>query len=213
MLVVDDKPDNRCLLTKLLLPLGFDVREAANGREALDLWKEFEPHLIWMDMRMPVIDGYNATREIRNSTPCAKSQAETRHIPIIALTASSFEEDRALILSAGCDDYICKPFQEADIFAIMQKYLGIRYVYDEYDGQKGNGEKEQLTLTSAMLSTLPEDLYRSLRQAVEMGDVEVAEHLITQIKLQNESMAEALANLVKQFRFDLLQEFFMGAGQ
>jgi hypothetical protein len=94
----------------------------------------------------------------------------------------------------------------------MQKYLGIRYVYEEYVGQKGNAKKEQSTLTPEMLSLLPKDLYQSLRQAVEMGDVEVAEHLIAQIRLQNESIAEALANLVKQFRFDLLQEFFIGGG-
>jgi CheY-like chemotaxis protein len=219
VLVADDKPDNRYLIVKLLVPLGFDVREAANGQEALEVWEAFEPHLIWMDMRMPIMDGYEATRRIRE-VERQKSNVESDdpefqvssfkfRVPIIALTASSFREDRTAILSTGCDDCISKPFQEADIFEIMHKHLGIRYVYKE---EKAKGERRKAkgeeVLTLDVLKELSDEVYNGLRQAIELGDVEMAESFIDRIRQQNEPMAEALADLVKQFRFDLLQTFF-----
>jgi signal transduction histidine kinase/DNA-binding response OmpR family regulator len=226
VLIADDKPDNRYLIVKLLAPLGFDVREAANGQETIAIWEEFEPHVIWMDMRMPVMDGYEATKRIRNEELGMKNeegrrrntqeddysafniQHSTFNTVIIALTASSFAEDRTLILSTGCDDYICKPFQETEIFELLQKHLGIRYVYEEGEGRKAKGDGQQSILNPEALLELPEEVYRGLRQAVETGDVEIAESLIAQIRPQHAPVAEALTNLVKQFRFDLLQKFF-----
>jgi CheY-like chemotaxis protein len=124
ILIVDDRYDNRQLLIKLLNPLGFELREASNGQDAIALWETFEPHLIWMDMRMPVMDGYEATKQIKATT---KGQATA----IIALTASILEEERAVVLSAGCDDFLRKPFRESDIFEAMHKHIGVRYIYDE----------------------------------------------------------------------------------
>ncbi|MEG3978299.1 ATP-binding protein, partial [Microcoleus sp. herbarium8] len=88
ILVVDDKDDNRQLLIKLLKPVGFEVQEASNGMEAIAIWDSYSPHLIWMDMRMPVMDGYEATRQIKSTT---KGQATA----VIALTASVWEEEKA----------------------------------------------------------------------------------------------------------------------
>ncbi|WP_371357375.1 ATP-binding protein, partial [Hydrocoleum sp. CS-953] len=109
ILIVDDRPINRLLLIKLLQPLGFELKEATNGKEAVDIWDNWQPHLIWMDMRMPVMDGYEATQHIKGTT---KGNATA----IIALTASVLEEQKAIILSAGCDDFVRKPFREATIF-------------------------------------------------------------------------------------------------
>ncbi len=86
ILAVDDRLESRILLVKLLSSMGFNVRQASNGQEALDIWERWEPHLIWMDMRMPIIDGYKATQRIKETT---KGQATV----VIALTASAFEED------------------------------------------------------------------------------------------------------------------------
>ena len=94
ILTVDDKSINRQLLIKLLSPLGFEVKEASNGQEAIAIWDEWEPHLIWMDMRMPVMDGYEATKYIKSTT---KGNATA----VIALTASVLEEEKAIALSAG----------------------------------------------------------------------------------------------------------------
>src|ERR671933_332213 len=124
ILIVDDKPLNRQLLVKLLNPFGFELREASNGKQAVEIWDEWEPHLIWMDMRMPVMDGYEATKQIKSTT---KGQATA----VIALTASVLEEERAVVLSTGCDDFLRKPFREEEIFAAMHKHIGVRYLYEE----------------------------------------------------------------------------------
>jgi CheY-like chemotaxis protein len=123
ILVVDDRWENRQLLLKLLQPIGFQVQAASNGQEAVERWRDWYPHLIWMDMRMPVMNGYEATQVI-------KSHLQGQATIIIALTASTLEEERAVVLSAGCDDFVRKPFAEAIIFETMAKYLGVRYRYE-----------------------------------------------------------------------------------
>jgi len=92
LLVAEDREENRQLLVKLLTGWGFDVRAACNGVEALNLWREWHPHLIWMDMRMPVMDGYEATRRIK-ATP------QGQQTIIVALTASAFEDERERVLA------------------------------------------------------------------------------------------------------------------
>ncbi|HAX80374.1 MAG TPA: histidine kinase, partial [Cyanobacteria bacterium UBA11372] len=119
LLVVEDGWENRQLLVKLLQPMGFELKEAVNGLEALDILQSWKPHLIWMDLRMPVMDGYEATQQIRASL-------EGEAMAIIALTAHVFKEERAAILSAGFDDCVSKPFREAELFAAMSQHLGVR---------------------------------------------------------------------------------------
>ena len=122
ILIVEDHKVNRLLMVKMLTSLGFQVNEAANGQEAVDLWREWRPDLIWMDIQMPIMDGYEATRRIKGN----------RQAPIIiALTASAFEEDRAMILSIGCDDFVSKPFRQNVIVDKLAQHLGVRYVYAE----------------------------------------------------------------------------------
>jgi two-component system sensor histidine kinase/response regulator len=124
ILAVDDRLESRLLLVKLLGDIGFDVREASNGQEAIAVWESWQPHLIWMDMRMPVMDGYEATKRI-------KSTLQGQATVIIALTASAFEEDRHLVLSAGCNDFLRKPFREEVLWEKMAHHLGVRYLYGE----------------------------------------------------------------------------------
>jgi PAS domain S-box-containing protein len=123
VLVVDDRADNRLVLVRLLSSLGLLVREAENGQEAVAVWEDWQPQLIWMDMRMPVMDGYEATKQIK-AHPLGKTTV------IIALTASAFENERKCILAAGCDDFMPKPFEAKILFAKMEDFLGIRYVYE-----------------------------------------------------------------------------------
>lgn len=122
ILIAEDKWANRQLLVQLLTPLGFEVREAVNGEEAIALWQEWRPHLIWMDMRMPVMDGYEATRMI-------KANRALHSCIILALTANAFEEERLVALLIGCDDFIRKPVQENVILEKMAEHLGVRYCY------------------------------------------------------------------------------------
>ena len=196
LLIVDDKWDNRQLLVKLLSPFGFELREASNGQEAIEVWGDWEPHLIWMDMRMPVMDGYEATKQIKATT---KGQATA----IIAVTASTFEEERAVVLSAGCDDFLRKPYREADIFEAMAKHLGVRYVYED-EVQDEMPEAGDL-LTAATLRTLPPEWLAAFREAIETLDSETAGTLVDQIAESDAPLATILADLVGHYRFDTLQ--------
>jgi CheY-like chemotaxis protein len=119
-LVVDDTPTNRHLVVKLLELIGYNVREAANGAEAIALCHSWQPHIVLMDMRMPVMDGYEATRRIKAIAP--QNSAIARTI-VIAVTASAFEEERTAILAAGCDDFIRKPFQKDILYSKIAKHL------------------------------------------------------------------------------------------
>ncbi len=127
ILVVDDTPLNRMVLTKLLVSVGFAVRDAGSGDEALQIWETWQPHLIWMDKRMHGLDGLEVTRRIR-----AREKAERRkRVPILALSASALEHERGEIIEAGCDDFVPKPYRESTIFAKIREHLGVRYVYDD----------------------------------------------------------------------------------
>ncbi len=201
ILIVDDKWANRQLLIKRLNPLGFEVKEAENGQESIDLLNEWQPQLIWMDMRMPVMDGYEATQYIKKHI---KGQA----IAIIALTASVLEEERAVVLDAGCDDFLRKPFRDIDIFEIMHKQLGVRYVYeDSSEASEPESEEEtKIEDIKSELAKLPSDLLTELQQAIETANLQAMEPLIDQIN--NKPLAKKLTKLAKGFRFDILQEVF-----
>ncbi|MBD2694685.1 AAA family ATPase [Anabaena catenula] len=125
ILIVDDRPETRELLTQLLESVGFETGIATNGQEAITMWQQWQPHLIWMDMRMPLMDGYTATKKIQ-AMQQTKSDQKT---VIIALTASAFEEQRTEILAAGCNDFVRKPFSADVIFEKIAQYLGVQYVY------------------------------------------------------------------------------------
>ncbi len=197
ILIVDDKPLNRQLLIKLLNPLGFELKEATNGQEAIEIWNSWEPHLIWMDMRMPVMDGYEATQYIKGTI---KGQATA----VIALTASVLEEERAVILSAGCDAFMRKPFREADIFDAMHKHIGVRYIYED-PGQANllaTKERDRGEMTAADFVKLPESLVADLKLAILNVDMDLIESAIDQIRLKDTVTAGAIANCIENFEYD-----------
>ncbi len=198
ILIVEDKWENRQLLVKMLTWLGFEVREAENGQEGVSIWETWEPHLIWMDMRMPVIDGYEATKQIKAHL---KGQATI----IIALTASAFDEERSVVLSAGCDDFVGKPFQEEVILEKMAKYLGVRYVYEqqafEKDQLEENAYPEHLSLEEA-LAQMPPQWVTQLHQAALCTDEKLIFNLLEQIPQEFAPLANTLADWVNNFRID-----------
>ena len=196
ILIVDDKPLNRQLLIKLLNPLGFELKEATNGEEAIEIWDSWEPHLIWMDMRMPVMDGYEATQHIKSTI---KGQATA----IIALTASVLEEERAVILSAGCDAFMRKPFREADIFDAMHQHIGVRYIYEDRGQANLLAIKEgDRTMTAADFVKLPESLVADLKLAILNADMDLIDSSIEQIGLKDAVTAGAIANCIGNFEYD-----------
>ncbi|TVQ55504.1 MAG: response regulator [Spirulina sp. DLM2.Bin59] len=197
ILVVDDQESNRRLLRKLLASLGFEVKEAENGRAAIALWEDWQPHLIWMDMRMPIMDGYEATRQIKSTT---QGQATA----IIALTASVLEEEKTVVLSAGCDDFIRKPFLEDTIFETMTRHLGVQYIYA--DNQALSAETMMPPLTQELFAAMPIPWQTQLYQAATDCDDEHLHQLIADIPPSQSELIHALTHRVNNYRMDEICE-------
>jgi signal transduction histidine kinase len=200
LLIVEDNWENSLLLLKLLSSLGFEVKEAKNGLEALALWESWNPDLILMDMRMPVMNGYEATKRIKAT---AKGQATV----IIAVTSSAFEEDRSEILSIGCDDFVRKPFQEEIIFAKLAEHLGVRYLYQEITAQsiasKPPTEPAKLdSLTPNSLKVMPKEWIAQLYLAASMCRDDLILELLEQIPQTDTDLAKALGELNYNFQFE-----------
>jgi CheY-like chemotaxis protein len=207
MLVVEDKWANRKLLVRLLKPLGFEVREAVNGQEVLEIWEAWEPHLIWMDMRMPVLDGHKATQRIKATT---KGQATV----IIALTASAFEKERKVILSEGCDDFVRKPFRKEEIFDRLAEHLGVRFTYAEEAVEETpdlEPDDAAALLTTDALEALTADQRVALHEAATQADSDRIFEIIATLGAEDGSSVErqtarALESLVRNFRFDIIMD-------
>jgi CheY-like chemotaxis protein len=198
ILIVEDKWENRALLKKLLEPLGFEVREATNGQEGIDVYKEWHPHLIFMDMRMPVMDGYEATQRIKAST---NGQA----VAVIALTASAFEHERAHILSVGCDDFVRKPFRQSVLFQKIAEHLGVVFTYE---APSVSAEQDEPTpaLTPEALRGLSAEWRAELSQAAATARYDKALSLIEHVRADHPAVAGALIDLINEFRFNIVLE-------
>jgi CheY-like chemotaxis protein len=122
LLVAEDRAESRKLLADLLTRLGFAVRTAENGRQALEVWAAWQPHLVWMDINMPVMDGREATRRIK-ATPQGQGTV------VIAVSAGVLREQQAAVLADGCADFVRKPFHQEEIMQCLVKHLGVRMVY------------------------------------------------------------------------------------
>jgi signal transduction histidine kinase len=199
ILVVEDKWENRQLLFQMLSPLGFEVLEATNGQEGIEVWEKTEPHLILMDMRMPVMDGYEATKYIRNTV---KGQSTV----IIALTAFAFEERKTVILEAGCDDFIAKPFREEELLEKIGKHLGVIYLYESLQFSPQEISVAKKTLTSEDFQVMPLEWNKQMYLASASFNDEDVVVLIEQIPEDNAELKLALTDLVYNFRLDIIAD-------
>lgn len=191
LLVVDDNAENRLLLTTLLREVGFEVQEAVNGLQAIEMFVNWQPDLIWLDMRMPVMDGYEAAAKIRQLENGDK-------VKIIALTASAFVEQHDGIMKAGCDAVLHKPFHAIDIFAALTKQLSIEFTYDDVIQTPCPAQK----VTAQMLETLPKNLILPLHEAALQLDMEELEKIIAKIGVYSIDIANGLDDLAKNYHFD-----------
>jgi light-regulated signal transduction histidine kinase (bacteriophytochrome)/CheY-like chemotaxis protein len=200
ILVVEDVPENRQLMVQLLKKVGFKVRSAVNGLEAIAIWQDWEPHLILMDMQMPVMDGYEATQQI-------KANPEGKNTAIIALTAHAFSEERSDILAAGCDDFLPKPFHEEILFEKIAAHLGVEYIYEpEHPTRLPQLSEQPLRLSKNDLSTMPKTWLEKLYRAAITMDENLLSNLIAQIPAQEETLAKTLTDLVENFRLDIISD-------
>lgn len=201
ILVVDDKFANCQLLMKLLQPMGFELRAASNGQEAIAIWEQWEPHLIWMDMRMPVMDGYEATKHIKSTT---KGNATA----VIALTASVLEEEKAIVLSSGCDDFVRKPFSEQIIFDTLAKHLGVKYIYEQTPTYAQASDLDIAIIDPQklldILKTMPKSWVNQLYSSALEADKNASLQLITNIPIKNNALEKSLTQIVCSFQFEKL---------
>ena len=203
ILVAEDRWESRHLLVKLLESIGFEVREAANGAEAIAIWEEWEPHLIWMDMRMPIVDGYDATRQI-------KSHLRGQATVIIALTASALEEEKTIILSAGCDDFVRKPFREALIFDKISEYLGVRYIYADDLHAIADASDQPFSISDedlqAGLAQMPQEWLTQILQAATLADNDLITDLVHAIPADRDNLAKSVISLMQNFEYNQIRE-------
>lgn len=236
ILVVDDQADNRAVLSQLLIEVGFEVREAADGQAAVELFQTYQPHLIWMDMRMPVMDGYEATQKIRElenallttepaiesynaqsqsipvdrqekGVPSAMNSLGNSRVKIIALTASVFEEKREAVLAVGCDDFVRKPYKYAAIFAKLSEHLGVRFIYREAVAIASTLSSATSAETVSSATNISADWLNALRQAAIQVDGEQLETLIQQLPSSQQTIAQQLGQWVAQFEYDRILEW------
>jgi PAS domain S-box-containing protein len=206
ILVVDDRDESRLLVREMLAALGFAVREATNGLDAIDVWRDWQPDLILMDIRMPVMDGLQATRKI-------KAQAAGQQPIIIALTASAFEEERSSILAAGCDDFIRKPFQRDDLLDKIREHLEIEYIYKQDDKETADNAKlttphsNQKDDLNLLLAEMPDRWVRQIYEnAARCIDDNILE-LLEEVPENAAYLAETLRDWANNFQFQKIMEF------
>jgi CheY-like chemotaxis protein len=191
LVIVEDQLENRLLLHKLLAPLNFDLHDAANGQEAVELFEQLHPHLVFVDIRMPVMNGLKATQII-------KSTEAGRQTKMIALTAHALEEERKEILAAGCDDFIRKPYRDTEIFDALTRHIDVQFAYE--------GDKQTLTegitpLTVAALAALPPKLGIDLEQALVRLDANQVSKAIEAIRAYNQDTADALDAVAEDLQY------------
>jgi signal transduction histidine kinase/CheY-like chemotaxis protein/ligand-binding sensor domain-containing protein len=197
-LIADDREENQVLLEESFSSLGFEVTCVSDGQQAIDAWREHRPDLIWMDILMPGVDGYAATRAIR-----AEEEAG-RHTVIIAVTASAFEHDRERILAAGCDDFVAKPFLQETLFDKIVTHLGVRWDYEPL----ADPATPKLAVKRV---AIPEALRVRMSDALTRGDIVAAHQVNEELHDCDSAMAARITELIKGYRFDDVQALVDGA--
>lgn len=208
IMVVDDRWENRSILVGLLQPLGFEIMEATNGQDCLDKAVSFKPDLIFTDLVMPVMDGFEATRRIRKSPDFVG-------VIVIATSASAFDFEQQKSMDAGCDAFIPKPVRAEDLLEKLQFYLGLEWVYEESDSQKAKlkiTENPPGTVfkTDDSLVPPPEEEIIALFDLAMMGDLKgIDDRAIKLEELDRKyvTFSTELRQLTKSFQVKQIREF------
>lgn len=195
ILVAEDHPDNRQFIEQLLKHIGCEVCMANNGREAVALFRRWQPQMILMDIRMPEMDGYEATRNIRTLPGGDK-------LPIVALTASAFEEDIPKMLDAGCNEMLKKPVVAELLFEIIGRMLDLKFEYASKTMDSSSAlDQAGIALT---LNALPADLRQALAEVAVTLNVEAAKTITERLCVDYPDEAKLIYSLLEDYRFDSL---------
>ncbi len=205
VLIVEDQANNRLLLKRILSVLQVRIKEATNGKEAVERFKTWQPDFIWMDIRMPVMDGEQATKVIRSLPGGDK-------VVIVALSASAFNQERESIKKSGIDDFVLKPITIDKIYECMKQHLNLRYIYDSQGTNTGNiisdqnepigpvEKRELVPLIESMDKSLMDELY----EASLLLSMDEMQEVIDRVKEHDSHLAELLKKLGMEFRYDVI---------
>jgi PAS domain S-box-containing protein len=204
ILIVEDNDENAILLKTLLDQAGLNTRVARDGKEGVEMAEAWRPHFIWMDIKMPVMDGYDATRFIR-SKPWGKE------IVIVAFTASAFSDQESNILDVGCNCIVRKPFRSQEIFDAMSKHLGIRFIYSKTLGEEYTDTCRSDKIENPSISEL-ESLPAKVVESILKATVELDKHSILAIAHEfaqsHPNLSVYLENQVLSYNFEAIEVLF-----
>jgi PAS domain S-box-containing protein len=191
ILIAEDQQDNQLLLFRLMTAIGLDVKIAEDGEQCLKIFQEWRPHLIWMDRRMPVMDGIEATQRIRRLP-------EGQTVKIVAIIASVFKEQQQEMLDAGMDDFVRKPYCFDEIYECLSRQLGVQYIYADAQPTE---PIDTLQLTAERLSVLPQELRYELIKALESLEQEHISTVIGQVLPYDLVLYKTLSQLAENFNY------------
>lgn len=197
--LVDDMDANRLLLRSILEPKGFDITESSNGAEALETIKKVRPDIVLMDMLMPVMDGYTATKILKTSE-------ETSSIAVVAITASAFEEEKNRILEIGADGYIRKPFNIGELLETIRSVLGIEYVYKDEGERAGHVDEGAGADDAFFFRSLPPELLERIMDATVSADYDLLMTLVEETEKLSIEAGSYLRNQVLSFNYETIIE-------
>ena len=204
ILIVDDERQNRTVLERLLLNAGFLVRVVLDGAQAVELFDSWRPHFIWMDLRMPAMDGFETVRHIR-------ALAGGGDVKIAAVSASVFVGQQGEVLAAGLDDLVRKPYRPGDIFECLARHLGVRYRYLE--ARPASREEPTAALPREAFATLPAELRAELREALIALRVERIEETIVRVRERDSALGAALARCADRLAYTAIFQALEGSHQ
>ncbi|MEZ4633292.1 MAG: ATP-binding protein [Deinococcales bacterium] len=194
IVIADDRDENRLLLSNLLKPYGFLIKEASNGQEVIDLFKMWQPHLIFLDMRMPVLDGFEATKYI-------KQFSQGQATAVIAVTASVLGRGKGLVLEAGCDGYIMKPYQDIEVIRALEKHLGLKFIYQEVRVKELDQKDIELRLKEEWLN-FGEDVRQQILEAAELADGQTLREVLELLKSQCPHFAQRISSYLSWYQYE-----------
>jgi len=199
VLIADDKDDNRVLLSQILERTGFEVREVANGEQAVQEFDRWRPHLILMDTRMPVMNGFEAIT-------CIRSRDHGKQVKIVSVTASAFDEDRTKAMEIGADDFLGKPFREEALLDKIKTLLAVDYVYDDEPATAKPAKDAAGDVLTGKIAVLPAPLIDQLHEATLSADLDRMLELIQQIEKLDAAIAGSMRRLAENFEYQPLLE-------
>ncbi len=202
ILVIEDDLDNQQFLVSLLKQVGFQVQAIGDTAKALSLWERWQPHLVFINVHFPQEEGKAIVRHIKN-TP------QGQDTPVIVLTTSTFRQQQSEIIATGCDSYLKKPVDAAQILSTIQQYLKVAYVYSSVSQAATEpSHQPQSILSVSRLSQLQALWLDDFYQALAIGATVQMYQLIDQLPPEDSEVAIALERQISQYQFQGLLDLF-----